>query len=375
MRINKILFTALVLIGVLVVSACAGPAAPAPAAPAPTPAPAPAPAATPAQADAPAEPEEPAPPDIAGTTLVIYSTFTTDFADPFIEMFEERYGVRVEILFAGTGATLARIRAEAANPQADLMWGGGLFTVLPEADLFEEFISVNEPYMMPGQENIEGTVTRIISSARLLMVNTDLIGDIEITGYGSLLDPALRGQIAITDPSASASSFNHLINQIYAMGAGNDPHLGWDYMDAFIQNVDGIMLPGSSAVHMGVANGEFIVGLTYEEAPFPYIEAGAPVAVVYIGEGIVGTSTGAAVINGANNREAAHAFINFVTSYEAQVMMEAELFRRPVRIDVPSTGGLVANADLTWIPADTMYILDNRDAWLDRFWDLWMEHN
>jgi len=312
---------------------------------------------------------------IEGTTLVIYSTFTSDFAYPIIEMFEERYGVDVEILFAGTGATLARIRGEAANPQADLMWGGGLFSVIPDADLFEDFLSVNEPYMMPGQENAEGNITRFITSARLLMVNTDLIGDIEIRGYACLLNPALRGQIAITDPAASASSFNHLINQLYAMGENNNPHDGWDYMEQFIINVDGRMLPGSTAVHHGVADGEFIVGLTYEEAPFPHIEAGAPVKIVYIDEGIVATSTGVGIINGARNRAAAEAFINFVTSYEVQVFVESDLFRRVVREDVPSTGALVANAELNWIPTDTAYILYHREAWLDQFMDLWMRHN
>ncbi|MCL2571700.1 MAG: extracellular solute-binding protein [Defluviitaleaceae bacterium] len=307
--------------------------------------------------------------------LVIYSTFSEDFAGPIIEMFEDAYGVTVELMLAGTGPTLARLRAEQENPQADLMWGGGLFSVIPEADLFEDFTSINEPYMMPGQQNVEGNITRFITSARLLMVNTDLIGDIEIKGYACLLNPALRGQIAITDPAASASSFNHLVNQLYAMGAGNNPHAGWDYMEQFIINTDGIMLPGSSAVHMGVADGEFIVGLTYEEAPFPYIEAGAPVAVVYIDEGIVATSTGVAIVAGARNRTMAENFINFVTSYEIQVFVESQLFRRVVRVDVPSTGGLTANAELNWIPADNSYILEHRDSWLETFQELWMAHH
>ena len=307
--------------------------------------------------------------------LVIYSTFSADFAEPIIAMFEEQYGITVELMLAGTGPTLARLEAERANPQADLMWGGGLFTVVPEAHLFEDFISINEPYMMPGQQNVEGNITRFITSARLLMINTDLIGDIEIRGYACLLNPALYGQIAITDPAASASSFNHLINQLFAMGANNNPHDGWDYMEQFIINTGGIMLPGSSAVHMGVADGEFIVGLTYEEAPFPYIAAGAPVKVVYIDEGIVATSTGVAIVRGANNRAAAEKFINFVTSYEVQVFVESNLFRRVVRNDVPSTGGLVANAELNWIPTDTAYILENREAWLEKFQELWMRHH
>jgi iron(III) transport system substrate-binding protein len=311
---------------------------------------------------------------LRGTALTIYSTFNADFAQPFLDLFEERTGVDVNVIFAGTSAILTRIREEAGDPQADLLWGGGLFTVLPEADLFEKFLSVNEPYMIAGMENAEGTITRFMSSARLLMVNTDLVGGIEIKGYACLLNPALRGKIATTDPAASGSSFNHLINQLYAMAPDHNPHEGWDYVDAFIQNLGGIMLADSTAVHRSVANGDFIVGLTYEEAPFLYIEAGYPVKVVYIDEGIVGTSSGAAVISGAANREAAHAFIDFITSYEAQAMMERELFRRPVRSDIPSAGGLTANAELTWIPHDTAYILANRDAWLTTFWELWRRH-
>jgi len=314
---------------------------------------------------------------LEGSTLTVYSTFDEDFARPFIDLFEEETGIHVDVIFAGTGALLNRIREEAddSSAGADLLWGGALFSVLPEADLFEDFVSDNEEFVISGMENTEGTITRIMSSARLLMINTDLIGDIEINGYACLLNPALRGQIAITDPAASGSSFNHLINQLYAMGHDNNPNLGWDYMDDFIQNLGGIMLGDSSAVHQGVANGNFIVGLTYEEAPFTYIEEGYPVRVVYIDEGIIGTSSGAAVIKDAPNRDAAHVFINFITSFDAQAMMERDLFRRPVRSDIPSTGGLIANADLKWIAYDTSYIIENRETWLDSFRELWEKYS
>ena len=312
---------------------------------------------------------------IEGTTLVIYSTLSADFAAPIIQMFEERYGVDVEITFADTGATLARLRYEADDPQADIMWGGGLSSVLPEVGLFEDFLSVNEPYMMPGQENAQGNITRFIKSARVLMVNTDILGDIEIRGYACLLNPALRGQIAIADPAAFASSFNHLVNQLFAMGANNNPHHGWDYVEQFIINVNGIMLPDSTAVHHAVANGEFIVGLISEEAIFPHIEAGAPIKAVYIEEGIVANSVTVAIVNGTRNRAAAEAFIDFVTSHEVQSYIEANLFRRTARADIISSGALIANAELNWIPTDTAYILYHRDAWLDQFMDLWMKHN
>ena len=311
---------------------------------------------------------------IAGSTLVIYSTFTTNFTEPIIRMFEERYNVTVEILLDDIGPTIARLRMEADNPQADIMWGGNLFSLIPELDLFEDFTSANEPYMAPGQENTEGAITRFITNIGVLMVNTSLLGDIQIYGYACLLNPALSGQIAIADPSATVSSFNHLANQLFAMG-NNNPHAGWEYMRQFIINVNGIILPSPDAVHQGVANGEFIVGLTYEDAVIAHITSGAPVKKVYVEEGIIAAPTGVAIVKDAHNREAAEAFIDFVTSYEIQLFVQSNLLKRAVRHDVASTGIFTANASLTWISADTTYILSHRDTWVDNFFELWMAHH
>ena len=51
------------------------------------------------------------------------------------------------------------------------------------------------------------------------MINTDLIGDIKITGYEDLLQPELKGKIAFADPTKSSSSYEHLVNMLYAMGS------------------------------------------------------------------------------------------------------------------------------------------------------------
>jgi iron(III) transport system substrate-binding protein len=314
--------------------------------------------------------------DISGTDLVLYTTFSTHFAAPVIYAFEEATGARVEVVMAGTGALLERLREEADNPQADVFWGGAMFSVIPQKDLFEDYISANETHMLEVQRNIEGPFTRFVTSGRLMIVNTPLLEElgIEIRGYADLLQPQLRGRIAIADPATSGSSFNHLANQLFAMGNGV-PNDGWDYIRAFIENVDGIMLPDSSDVYRGVINGDFVVGLTFEEAPWPHIEGGAPVHVVYIAEGIIATSSAVSVVAGAPNRDAARVFIDFVTSYEIQSIMEVELFRRPVRADVPSQGILPGNEELLWLDYNIEYVLDNREAWLAKFAEVWEEVN
>jgi iron(III) transport system substrate-binding protein len=300
--------------------------------------------------------------------VVIYTPLRQEFMEPIIEAFEEETGIRVEALFAGTGEILSRIRAEAENPMADVMWGG-ILSMIPSIYLFEDHYSINEPYMLPGFNNEEGPLTRFNLNGNVLIVNTDLIGDIQIRGYADLLNPELRGQIAHTDPAASSSAFNHLVNQLYAMGNG-DPEAGWEYMEAFVDNLDGVMLGGSSAVIRGVADGEYKVGLTFEEGPFPYITAGAPVKVVYMEEGVLFTADIISIVKDAPNMENARLFVDFVTGHDIQVIVQ-ESYRRAARSGLPQSDVLVPLEQINQLEVDLDHVLNMRDEWLDRFREIW----
>ena len=96
------------------------------------------------------------------------------------------------------------------------------------------------------------------------MINTDLIGDIEVNGYADLLNPELKGKIVFADPQASSSSFEHLVNMLYAMGTDGQPN-GWDYVREFCKQLPNGCVNSSSAVYKGVADGEYAVGLTFEQ--------------------------------------------------------------------------------------------------------------
>ena len=92
----------------------------------------------------------------------------------------------------------------------------------------------NEDAFYDEYKNTEGNLTRFDTIPSVIMVNTDLIGDIKIEGYEDLLNPELKGKIAFADPAASSSSFEHLVNMLYAMGGGN-PDNGWDYVKQFLR--------------------------------------------------------------------------------------------------------------------------------------------
>ncbi|EOR25883.1 ABC transporter substrate-binding protein [Clostridium sartagoforme AAU1] len=304
--------------------------------------------------------------ETASKNLVVYCPHPLEFIDPIVAEFESETGVQVDVVAAGTGELLKRIESEKDNPLGDVMWGGSLGTLEPKVDFFEAYTSANEADLMDDCKNTDGKITRFSVIPSVLMINTNLIGDIKVTGYEDLLKPELKGKIAHADPAKSSSSFEHLVNMLYAMGNGT-PENGWDYADKLAGNLDGKLLSGSSAVYKGVADGEYTVGLTFEEGGAKYVKDGSPVEIVYMKEGVISKPDGVAIIKGAKNMDNAKKFIDFLTSKETQTMVASELSRRSVRKDVDPAEGLKAIKDINIIQDDADVVKDNKQAWIDKF--------
>lgn len=302
----------------------------------------------------------------ATKNLVVYCPHPVEFINPIVAEFEAKTNISVEVITAGTGELLKRVEAEKGNPLGDIFWGGSNSTLLPKKDLFEVYRSVNEDAVFDYCKNIEGMITRFTVIPSVIMINTNLIGDVKVEGYEDVLNPALKGKIAFADPAKSSSSFEHLINMLYAMGKG-EPEKGWDYVTKLCANLDGKLLSGSSAVYKGVADGEYTVGLTFEEGAAKYVKDGAPVKVVYMKEGVVMKPDGVQIIKGAKNMENAKKFIDFVTSKETQTLIANQLCRRSARTDVPAANGLMPASEINIIKDNEEINSTSKQAWLDKF--------
>ena len=220
--------------------------------------------------------------------LVIYTTVSKGVVSELVPMFEKETGIKVEIVRAGVGELIKRIQSEKDNPLADVLWGSALASLQAAGEpYFEHYVSANNDAMVDRYKNVEGWVTRHSLAVRCLLVNKNLIGDIPVTGYADLLNPALKGKISHVDPSASSSGYGHLCNMLFAMG-GNDLDKGWEYVDKFCANLGNKLLNSSSAVWKGVNDGEYTVGLTYEEVALQSVKSGAPVKIDQLfGAGLV----------------------------------------------------------------------------------------
>lgn len=309
----------------------------------------------------------------AAGKLVIYCPHPLTFIEPIVKKFEAATGIKTEVVAAGTGELLKRIEAESTNPLGDVIWGGSMSSLDPFRKYFEAYHSPEEVSFFEEVKIPDGKITSFTLVPSVLMVNTNLIGDVKVQGYEDLLNPALKGKIANCDPSKSSSSFEHLVNMLYAMGKGN-PEKGWEYVDAFAANLGGKLLSGSSAVYKGVADGEYTVGLTFEEGGAKYVSAKAPVKLVYMKEGVISKPDGTAIIKGAKNMDNAKKFIDFISSKPTQTLIANKLNRRSVRADVPPAEGLMPLDKFNSIKDDADLVQKNKKVWLDKFKDIYTNY-
>lgn len=297
--------------------------------------------------------------------LVIYCPHPLDFINPIVSEFEAQTGIRTAVHTGSTGELLQMVE-DGGKPRCDIFWGGSLSTTIPQSYLFKTYISENESMIPEEFKNREGNMTRFTDVPSILMVNTNLAGDISIDGYEDLLKPELFGKLAMGNPAISSSAYEHLINMLYAMGHGN-PDEGWDYVEKLCTSLNGTLLGSSSEVYQGVAEGRFTAGLTFEEGAAHYISDGYPVKVIYMKEGVISKPDVVCIAKGTAHPKEAGRFVDFVTGKDAQAVISGNLGRRSVRMDVDEPEYLLDKRDIFIIHDEEAVVMEKKEEWLARF--------
>lgn len=296
-------------------------------------------------------------------TLVVYTTRSESLNEAVIPQFEKETGIRVQMISAGTGEAITRVESERNNPQGDVLWAADITMLYDKTDLFEEYVSPEDEYMMEGFKNTTGYFSPAFSDPTVFIVNTDLAGDMKIESFQDLLNPELKGRIAFGDPVNSSSAFQSLIAMLYAAGDG-DPmsDQAWTFVEAFVANLDGKVQGSSGQVHKGVADGEYVVGLTWEDPVVHYKQSGAAVDVVFPTEGVVYPGQSIQIIKGTKNLENAKKFVDYVLSEEVQSRTGQELTVRPLREGVEVADYMTPQEEIKLFDEyDEMFIIENMD--------------
>lgn len=304
---------------------------------------------------------------LAEGSLVLYYSHASDWSDPIIHGFEEKYDVKVELVGLGTGELISRIIAESANPQADILWGGVVESYIPIEEYLASYESPQIPNLQAGTWDEDNFKWYPFDLEPMVMIyNTENVKDAP-TRWDDLLREDFKGKIASADPVQSSSAFGVIQSMIAAYGQEDGG--GYEFLAKFIPQLDGKLTSGSSAVYKGVSDGEYDVGLTYEEAALKYIDAGASIQVVYPEEGTGILISPVAMVNGAPNEENAKLFIDYVLSEDAQSQLAA-VFRRSSRNDIELPEGFVPTSEIAKADYSTEWVVEHTEEFNETWEDL-----
>ena len=341
-----------VLALLIALAACGGAPASTPASP-----PAPAPSASPS-AEAPPERE-------LGDLLVIYSSATDGDLDALTEGFNRRYpDITIEIVTCSAGECIARVRAESGAPQADIIYSGlNQADGDSYADCFEPYISIHEDEILDAYKSDNGYYNYDHLSTAVFCVNTEeekKLG-MEIKGYQDLVDPRLKGKIVFSDPNSSSAAWNNVSGIMAALGY--DSQASWDLIQGLFDN-DIVISGSSSACFKTVADGEYTVGLTYEDGASTLIKQGSDnIRMVYPEEGASSFAFAAAIVKNAPHMEAAKAMIDYLQSADGQSERAAALgtVRFTNAKATAENSFLPAYDTVNWVIRDIPWLIENKE--------------
>ena len=314
--------------------------------------------------------EEPA--NISGD-LVICSSATDLDLEAITEGFTALYpDVNIEIITCSAGEGVARVEAEGDNPTIDVFYSG-----LNQADgdkyagIFEPYVSSHDSELPEEYQSNNGFYNYDHLSSVVFCVNTDLEAELglEINSYADLLNPALNGKVIISDPTSSSAAWNNLSN-IFAV-YGNDSDEAWAQIEGMLQN--GLIVVGSSsACFKSVQQGEYVVGLTYEDGAITPVKDGATnVAVRYPSNGTSASVFGCGLVKNGPNPENAKAMIDFICSAEGQTALAAAqqgtLRYTNAGYTAPEGAWLQSSDEIKWVDRDVEYLTANKDAILEHW--------
>jgi len=302
--------------------------------------------------------------------LVVYSPNSEGLLNAVEKPFEEKYGIEVEIISAGTGECLKRIESEKHDPQGDVMYGGSYATILAQRALFSDYVSKNDSKLVPAFRNDSGYVTKNTLDGSVIVINKTKLAEklpgVTITGYEDIIKygAQLEGQIVSGDPAKSSSSFAHLTNMLIDFG-GYEDDAAWAKVREMFKNLK--VLGSSSGVWKGVRDGEYTIGLSYEDPCLTLINDGADVEVIYMEEGVVFLPAGCAIIKDAKHPEAAKLFMDFITSKEVQDVYGMTLTNRPVYEGVQTADYMKPIDQINVKVEDTLYVSSHKQEIVDRY--------
>jgi len=300
--------------------------------------------------------------------VVVYTAAQSTIVQAIGPMFEKKTGIKVQFVEAGTGEVIKRAQAEKDNPLGDAFWALAAEPLAANADLLEAYKVADDAMINPIYKKgmADGRVIPNNVTPMVIVYNKKLVADADAPKtWKALADPKWLDKIAYAAADKSGSSYTILATLLTVYGDGD---AGWKLVEEIMKNAK--ILPSSSRVPKGVADGEYHAGLTYEDAAMRQVAGGAPVGVIYPQDGTSVPPDGNALIKGAKHPKAARLFLDYAVSKEVMELLAEKFSLRSARTDVSPPKGFVPLSEIKAVPYDMEWAGKNYTAFIKKWQDI-----
>jgi iron(III) transport system substrate-binding protein len=260
--------------------------------------------------------------------LTVYTAGPGSLAKSLASGYEKKTGVKVNIFQATTGKVMARLEAEQANPQADVLISASWDTA---EDLH------HRGWLLPYQSANADKVPANLKSADYVAQGISALGIVwnsksgtpEPKEWRDLTEAAFKDKVTTPDPALSGASLDLLIGLQNGMG-----DKAWALFDV---KKNGMVVsgPNAQAVTPVMQGAKAAVFGAVDYVSYGNIHQGESLKVIFPASGTVIAPRPMMILKTSQHADDAKAFVDYVLSPEGQALV-ADAWLMPARSDVPA---------------------------------------
>jgi iron(III) transport system substrate-binding protein len=309
--------------------------------------------------------------DKGSGSLTILGTPQEEYIQGVTKAFEAECGIRTTYIRLSSGEALAKLRADKANPQFSVWWGGPAdsFIAANKEGLLEAYTPKGVEKIPAQYRDATGIWTGIYVGALGLAVNTKVLKDKNLpepASWADLIKPIYKGQISIAHPASSGTSYTMMATQMFLNN--KDIEKGFSYMKQFHQNVLQYQKAGAAPARQA-GQGEVAIGVVFSHDTVAAIEEGfKDLKVVFPSEGTGYEIGGMALVKGATDPVAAKTFMDWAITAKAQELAPTyKAYQIPTNLEAKVSDKSVKLASVKTVDYDFQWAGDNKKVLVDRF--------
>jgi iron(III) transport system substrate-binding protein len=282
-----------------------------------------------------------APPAVAGEKVVVVCSPDPAWCEAVKREFSKT-GTGLEFVRLSSGAALARLRAEKANPTFDVWFGGSGdgFWVAQAEGLLEFYHPKAWPELRPQlTKPVDGHYIPLYSGIHGFGVNEKILQEKNLpvpATWKELGDPKYKGLIAMPNPNTSGTGYLMMTTIVTIYGEGP----GFDLLKAIHKNVAQYTRSGGDPSLLA-GRGEVAIGVSFANDVVERGRKGFPIKFVAPKDGTGYEIGGIALVKGGPTRAAGLKLIDWALEPDSQ-----KLGPQNGEVSIPSNSKSVIDPDV-----------------------------